>query len=333
MSRPYLAIWVERQWRRNNVLTWLLTPLSWIYCGAVVLRKLAYAKGWRQTVRLPAPVIVVGNITVGGAGKTPFTLWLASALKSRGYRPGIISRGYRGEGGDEPVMVSAASDPLTVGDEPVLMARRAACPVSVCRDRVAAGRALLRNTDCDVILSDDGLQHLRLARDLECVIVDGGRMFGNKKCLPSGPLREKLNKLHEVDFVVVNAADAANNVKSQWTMRLVGNQLVALADGSREDLSQFKGKTVHAVAGIGNPQRFFQTLRASGLQLVEHAFPDHHPFSAQDLSFSDELPVIMTEKDAVKCEGFARDGWWSLPVTAQVDDGLAEKIIIGIKEL
>jgi len=330
MPAPALSLWVENQWQRNTGLTLLLTPLSWLYCGLVAMRKLAYARGWKPSVRLPVPVIVVGNITVGGAGKTPFSAWLADLLKKQGYRPGIISRGYGGSHSGEPLPVDADNDPAVAGDEPVLLARRSGCPVVICRDRVAAARLLLDQTRCDVIIADDGLQHLRLQRDMEVVIIDGKRGLGNKKCIPSGPLREKPDKLHEVDFVVFNGADHAG----RWNMQLVGESLVALAEQkTRKPLAQLQGRAVHAVAGIGNPQRFFQALRDAGLRVTEHPFPDHYRFRAEDLDFGDALPLIMTEKDAVKCEGFARKNWWYLPVTAQPDPLLGEAILTKLKEI
>ena len=330
MASPSLRRWVEQQWQGENLLTALLTPLSWLFCSLVAIRRLAYAHGWKASAKLPVPVVVVGNITVGGSGKTPLTAWLAGFLLEQGYAPGIVSRGYGGNSRGAPLRVQADSDPAQAGDEPLLLARRSGCPVAVCRDRVAAARLLLDQDDCDVIIADDGLQHLRLQRDIELVVIDGDRWLWNKKCIPAGPLREKPDKLHEVDFVVVNGPARSRH----WRMKLEGETLVALTSRARrKPLASLRGERVHAVAGIGNPQRFFHALRDAGLEVIEHPFPDHYRFSTEDLDFGDELPLIMTEKDAVKCEDFARENWWYLPVTASVDAGLGEAILTRLKEI
>lgn len=321
--------WLEKQWRRKNALTLLLLPLSWLFCGLVALRKLAYTKGWKKSVRLPVPVIVVGNITVGGAGKTPFAAWLATTLKKAGYNPGIVSRGYGGSHQGKPILVHAQSNPLVTGDEPVLLARRAGTPVAVCADRVEAAKLLIGSSDCDVIVADDGLQHLRLQRDIECAVVDADRIFGNNLCLPAGMLREKSDRLLEVDIVVFNGKSAA----ADWSMELAGDEVVALSGSRPQALANFAGKKVHAVAGIGNPERFFRQLEQSNIQIIEHAFPDHHVYRPDTLDFGTDFPTIMTEKDAVKCENFAKENWYYLPVKAKLDAGLAENILEKLKEL
>ncbi len=299
-----------------------LAPLAWVFCVAAWLRRQAYRRGWLEVRRLPVPVIVVGNLTVGGTGKTPLIVWLAIHLRSLGYRPGIVARGYRGKSRHWPRAVVPDSDPAMVGDEPVLAARRAGCPVWVAPDRFAAGRMLLETSGCDIILSDDGLQHYALGRDIEIVVIDGERRFGNGYCLPAGPLRERpAARLRSVDLIVVNGAALAG----EYTMRLSGQRLVNLADPSRQqDLAMLRDRPVEAVAGIGNPQRFFRRLREVGALVREHPFADHHLFTRQDLP--EQGVVVMTEKDAVKCAAFARPEYWYLPVQAELDAGFAQRL-------
>jgi tetraacyldisaccharide 4'-kinase len=261
-------------------------------------------------------VIVVGNLTVGGAGKTPLVIWLCEHLQRAGHRPGVVSRGYGGRPPRLPLSVTAATAPSEAGDEPVLIAARTGCPVVVDPDRPRAARALLAANDVDVIVADDGLQHYALARNLEIVVVDGRRRFGNGFCLPAGPLREPLSRLVTVDLVVVNGAGGAG----EFALRLVGDRLANLADVAHtEPLTAWRGRRVHAVAGIGDPARFFTALTTAGLEVVEHPFPDHHAYRPDDLDFGDGLPVLMTEKDAVKCRTFAAARHWYLPVSAAPD--------------
>jgi tetraacyldisaccharide 4'-kinase len=314
---------LEKHWQRVTAITLLLLPLSMVFAGLSALRRAAYRFGMLQSRRLPVPVVIVGNISVGGTGKTPVVLWLAQALQRRGLTPGIVSRGY---GGRARLMeVTGNSDPAQAGDEPVLLASRAACPLVVGRDRVAAAKRLLeKHPSVDVILSDDGLQHYRLARDVEIAVIDSRRAFGNGCLLPAGPLRETQARLHKVDAIVTNGPMAVPAAAPAFSMTLEGSQLHRLRDTSlARALDSFAGEAVHAVAGIGNPQRFFLRLQEAGLTVRPHAFADHHAFSADDLAF---LPVIMTEKDAIKCRSFARDNWWMLPVDAQIDPGLADLV-------
>jgi tetraacyldisaccharide 4'-kinase len=274
---------------------------------------------------MPVPVIVVGNLTVGGTGKTPLVLWLVEFLRSHGYRPGIVSRGY-GSRASAPQAVANASDPMLVGDEPVLLAQRAQCPVWVGTRRADTARALLTaRPDCDVIISDDGLQHYALRRDVELVVVDGDRGFGNRMLLPAGPLRESLSRLKSVDAVVINGGKTR---PGEFSMRLAGDVFRNLGDGkATAQAADFLGKRVHAVAGIGNPGRFFAHLRQLGLDVVEHAFPDHHAFQPQELQFADADAILMTEKDAVKCTAFAPDNCWALAVNAEVDAVLGHRLL------
>jgi tetraacyldisaccharide 4'-kinase len=323
-----LQAWLERAWYGRAAGAFLLLPLGWLFGAIVGLRRLAYARGLFHSHRVPRPVIVVGNLTAGGSGKTPLTVWLAAALHARGLRVGIVSRGYGGTA-QGPVCVTAESDPALVGDEPVLIARRTPATVVVARDRVAAAARLV--PDVDVILADDGLQHYRLARDREFVVVDGRRGLGNGRLLPAGPLREPRSRGAAADAYVVNGGGEGATARLAAgppvvRMRLAPGDVVALADGSRVPLAAWAGRRVHAVAGIGDPERFFATLRAAGLDVVPHPFPDHARFAAADLAFGDDAPVLMTEKDAVKCAAFAGPRLHYLEVAAAFDAADADRL-------
>jgi tetraacyldisaccharide 4'-kinase len=309
----------------------LLQPLGWLYAGVMRVRRALYGAGVLRTVRPAAAVVVVGNLTVGGTGKTPLTVWLAAALEARGRRVGIVSRGYgRRDSGVQAVTVT--SDWRSVGDEPLLLARRSGCVTVVAQDR-AAGAAALIAQGVDVVVADDGLQHLRMARDCELVVVDGARGFGNARVLPAGPLRESLAQLAQADLIIVNGAAehpslAGLPADRTLTMQLAAGDAVRVdGQGGARPLSQFRGQRVHAVAGIGNPARFFRALRAQGIEPIEHPFPDHHPYAEQDLAFGDAAVVLMTQKDAVKCAGFADARLWYVPVTAQFSDHDAQQLV------
>lgn len=313
-------------YRRGCAWTYLLAPATGLFILLSALRRLGYRLGLRPIARLPVPVVVVGNIAVGGTGKTPFVIWLVEALRRAGRHPGIVSRGHGGSS-LEPVPVDSASDPAACGDEPVLLARRTGCPVWVGRRRGDAAKAMLRaHPEVDVLVCDDGLQHYALARDIEIAVVDGVRGHGNGWRLPVGPLREAPGRLDGVDAVIVNGvSDAAVGFPGSFAMRLVPGEFVNLRHPERRGGSEaFQNGPVHAVAGIGHPQRFFDTLADLGLSVVPHGFPDHHAFTVADLPAG---TVIMTEKDAVKCAAFVRDDLWSLGVDAQVDDGLQSLIL------
>jgi len=310
-------------WYGSHPLSFALLPLSALFRVVVSVRRFAYKTGVLRSHKLPVPVIVVGNITVGGTGKTPLVIWLVEALRAAGHHPGVVSRGYGGNAAVWPQPVTADSDPASVGDEPVLIARRAACPVVVAPQRVAAARRLIADYACDVVVCDDGLQHYALRRDAEIAVIDGERRLGNGRCLPAGPLRETAARLRSVDLTVVNGAASSGECR----MRLSGSVAQVLAGPPRErDLGEWRGSTVHAVAGIGNPGRFFAHLREQGLNIVEHPFPDHHRFQAEDLHFGDDLPVIMTEKDAVKCRSFAGPLHWYIPVSARIDSDCQQRL-------
>jgi tetraacyldisaccharide 4'-kinase len=307
---------VERSWDGWHPITWLLLPLSGLFCLLAWIRRLAYRAGWLRSRKLDVPVIIVGNISVGGTGKTPLIVWLAQRLMERGHRPGIILRGYGGTADKLPSEVSAASRPEQVGDEAVLIARRTGCPVVVGRKRAEAGRRLLQRHDCDLILSDDGLQHYALQRDLEIVVIDGARRFGNGLCLPAGPLRERASRLRRADLVIVNGRAQ----EGEYAMKVGADRAISLADGEVRSLEAFQRQAVHALAGIGHPERFFTTLKEAGLQPQCHPFPDHHPYREEELRSFSAQTVLMTEKDGVKCGEFALPGLWFVPASAEPDE-------------
>lgn len=322
---------LESVWYRGHPLKWLLLPLALVFEGAVRARRALYRRGSLERVDCGVPVVVVGNLTVGGTGKTPCTIWLAARLRERGFHPGIVCRGYRGGADAWPQWVTAESDAAQVGDEAVLLARRTGCPVAAGPDRIAAVRLLLERAALDVVLSDDGLQHLRMARAAEIAVVDGERGLGNGLCLPAGPLREPAERLREMDAVVVNGAIPLDAGAGAWLREVHGSagaepaavpravvaraQVAAAAvrhtrTGAMRTLDDFKGRRVHALAAIGNPQRFFAMLEAAGLSVVPHPLPDHAAIRAEDLRFEEEAPVMITEKDEVKCRGCAHDDVW-----------------------
>jgi tetraacyldisaccharide 4'-kinase len=306
---------LERSWYARSRWLVLLSPASVTYCGLGRLRRGLYQAGWLTSHKLPVPVIIAGNLSVGGNGKTPLVIWLVNFLRESGYRPGVIARGYKGSARHWPQSVRADSNPLTVGDEAVLLACRCACPIVVAPDRVAAARVLLACGDCDLIVCDDGLQHYALERDIEIVVIDGDRRLGNGFCLPAGPLREPPGRLETADLVVVNGTGRSG----EYPMTMHAERAISLYDDSvSRDLAGFEQQSVHAVAGIGNPQRFFTRLEQAGMRLEKHVFPDHHAYGVTDLDFADNKPVIMTEKDAVKCRQLCLKNAWYVPVTVEM---------------
>jgi len=303
-------------WYGGRKVPWVLRALAALFGPVSSLRRGLYSAGLLSRTRLPVPVIVVGNISVGGTGKTPLTIALIEALRARGFNPGVISRGYGGSSVSGPLLVDATSDPRVVGDEACLIARATQAPLAVGRKRGSAGQALLQAARCNVLIADDGLQHYKLCRDVEICVIDGERRFGNGRLLPAGPLREPASRAGAFDFRVCNGGVAQ---AGEVAMALRGDDAIALAGpAQRRKLADWRGKRVHAVAGIGNPGRFFAGLRSAGLDLIEHAFADHFAFAPADLDFGDDLPVLMTEKDAVKCAAFADARWWSVPVRAEL---------------
>jgi len=331
-------------WYDNHPLGLALIPLSWLFCVIVWIRRQAYKYGLLTIYHAPVPVIIVGNITVGGTGKTPLVSWLGQFLRQQGLKPGIVSRGYGGHAKKWPQPVYKNSDPYLVGDEPVLLARHSGCPVAVAPQRSKAVQSLLKNYDCDIIISDDGLQHYALHRDIEIAVFDNTRRHGNQRCLPAGPLREPVNRLKQVNFLVIsdksnqftthNSSESFTIHNSQFTIHNYSEPLRRITN---EDISQplsaLHNQTVHAVAGIGNPAQFFAGLQNHGLKLYCHEFGDHHQLKKSDIQFNDDLPVIMTEKDAVKCRQFAGPQHWYLPIKATVPNSFGERLLQQIEKI
>lgn len=311
-----------KHWYGRGALACLLWPASLVFGFAVALRRLLYRLRLIRSAHPGIPVIVVGNIVAGGSGKTPLVLWIAEFLKRNGWSPGIVSRGY-GARLETPRAATIAAEPGEVGDEPILLARRSGCPVWVGPDRLRVIAAMReQHPELDVVLLDDGLQHYRLRRDLEIAVVDE-RGFGNGWLLPAGPLREPRARLRSVHAVVSHQSPVKG-----YAMRLEGETLHRMTDArDRRPVQSFAGQKVHAVAGIGHPNRFFLHLARLGARPVPHAFPDHYAFGPQDLEFGDGLPVLLTEKDAVKLRHAARPDWWVLPVTAQLDPAFGDWLL------
>ena len=304
-----------RAWYTGHPLLALLRPLECLYRRVVERKRARFVAGEGEIYRPPVPLIVVGNITVGGTGKTPLILWLIEHCQRQGLRVGVVSRGYGAKPPTLPWRVTAQQSAAQAGDEPLLIVQRTGVPLMIDPDRSRAVKALLASEPLDLILSDDGLQHYRLARDLELVLIDNARGLGNGHCLPAGPLREPAERLESVDAVLYNGADS--DTQSGFGFKLQPTALINLRSGERQPLDFFApGQALHAVAGIGNPQRFFTTLEALHWRPVAHAFADHAAYSAEVLSFTPSLPLVMTEKDAVKCRDFASPNWWYLAVDA-----------------
>ncbi len=293
-----------------------LVPFAWVYRLLGAMRKIAYTSGLLSTYEADVPVVIVGNISSGGTGKTPLVIWLVEYFRSLGYTPGVVARGYRGRAKNWPQQVREDSDPAVVGDEPIVIARRAHCPVAVGLRRGDSVDALLRHAACDIIISDDGLQHYALERNYEIAVIDGVRRFGNGRCLPAGPLRDPVQRLRSVDFVVTNGIAG----RGEFAMKYVATHIRQLGGDKQLEFEEFGPKEVHGVAGIGYPDRFFSMLRAKGFSVKQHSFRDHVRFKKSDLEFDDDLPIIMTEKDAVKCEHFGLSRCWYVPVTAELPE-------------
>ena len=317
MSKQLEAL-VTQYWTERGWWAWLWSPLSMGFCVLARFRRWLYRRGWLRSEQFPVPIIVVGNISVGGTGKSPLVIHLVNTLKRQGWSPAIIARGYKGKAQQWPQPVTPTSDPHLVGDEPVLLAHKTAVPIMVGPSRVASVQALLAQKDGrpDIIISDDGFQHFKLGRELDIVVVDGVRRFGNGWCLPSGPLRESQRALRYSDMLVTSGDPQGD----EFPMTLFISEAHQLHSDEVRTLSSFEGQTVHAVAGIGHPQRFFDALRAAGLTVIEHAFEDHHAFRSSDVQFGDQLPILMTEKDAIKCSAFA-DNYplWAVPLAIQLE--------------
>jgi len=332
VSRSRTYTWIHRAWYEGAPLAWLLLPLSGIFWFALVVRRFLYRCGVLPARRAAVPVVVVGNITAGGTGKTPTVLWLALELARRGFTPGIASRGYGGSRSGSSMRVEPDSDASVVGDEPVLLARRAGCPVVVDPDRYRAALMLVED-GADVVVSDDGLQHYALERDYEICVIDGARGLGNRWLLPAGPLREPVDRLASVDQILVNGGwrgdvdPATTPEQNAIPFELVATEATRLNGSVTRPLERFRNTTVHGVAAIGNPARFFDLLRARGIQVIEHAFPDHAPLTYGKLDFGDGFPVFMTEKDAVRLGAGGSDRYWYVPVELQMDAAAAGPLV------
>ncbi len=301
-------------WYQGSKLLYLLLPLSYLYRFLVWIRRSLYRLGVKKVISLKVPVVVVGNITVGGTGKTPLIIYLTKCLMEEGWRVGIVSRGYKGTYTEKYKQVTPESLPAEVGDEPVLLARKLNVPVVVSKSRAQGALFLQNQLNCNVILSDDGLQHYALARDIEILVIDGVRRYGNGLCLPAGPLREPVSRHQSVDFCVVNGEGQPGEFSMWWE----SGEWVNLKDPSLK-LKVETGMKIHAVAGVGNPDRFFDQLKGVGFDVMPHPFPDHYAFQKTDFDWDfDQAPILMTEKDAVKCLSFADEQYWYWKVDATV---------------
>ncbi len=308
-------------WFDGSAPPWPARLLSGVYGGVVAARTALYRKGVLRSRHPGKPVLVVGNLIAGGSGKTPLTIAIVERLRAGGWNPGVASRGYGRASADVARWVDAGTDTALGGDEPVLIARRTGAPVRVDRDRVAAAQALI-DAGCDIVVCDDGLQHYRLARDIEIEVIDGRRRYGNRLALPAGPMREPPERGDRCHFRVVNLGGDEQQEAGfgEWSMHLRAQDAVPLHGHRGAPLSAFAGQRVHAVAGIGDPERFFAMLRGLDIAVVPHAFPDHHRYRAEDLRFGSDLPVLMTEKDAVKCAGFDGGRCYSVPIRAELPE-------------
>lgn len=307
---------IVNQWYTPKPWGKLLWPAAKIFEMIVNIRRYLYKKGIFKTFKAAVPVIIVGNVTVGGTGKTPLVIALSEILHKQGIRVGIVLRGYKSKACGV-IVVKPNMNATLVGDEAVLLAKRSNCPVVVAKKRVQGVKKLCKQFAVDVILCDDGLQHYALSRDIEIAVLNGDRKFGNGHCLPQGPLRELPSRLDNIDMVITNGKD----------MRLQIDNVYSLLNKKSISIADFNGKTVHAIAGIGTPQNFFTLLEEHGIKVITHAFPDHHVFKMSDVIFRDNIPVLMTEKDAVKCSAFASEKYWVVSVATVLDTAVKDKFM------
>ncbi len=330
-EHPIVSLqFIEDMWYGKHPLSIVLAPLGWCYQLLTTLRHLLYQSGILPSQRLDIPVIVVGNIVIGGTGKTPLVIWLAAYLQEKGYQPGIVSRGYKSKIKKWPQQVRKDSNPGLVGDEPVLLARRTNCPIAIAPNRYIAAKALIEHEQVSIIICDDGLQHYALERDIEIAVIDGIRRHGNGRYLPVGPLRESVGRLKNVDMIVCNGGA----VRGEFKMEYIPQQLRAVLDENRYcDISQFRNQSVHVIAGIGNPAKFFSFLRGKDIRVIEHKFPDHHQFTVKDICFDDDFSIVMTEKDAVKCAEFATEKHWFLPINVMMTNAFEHRLAILLKDI
>jgi tetraacyldisaccharide 4'-kinase len=340
MARPVdkVGSFIERSWYGDKLWCYALLPLALLFQSISVIRRWYW-----QNIQLPAPstvpLIVVGNITVGGTGKTPLLISMANYFERQGFKVGVLSRGYGSRAANYPHFVDSATSVIESGDEALLIAQSTNCPVAISPKRVEARNALQKKYPCDVILSDDGMQHYALARHCEIVVIDGSRWLGNGLCLPAGPLRESAARLRSVDYVVVNGpVHESNNIPVDFVAMsletMLWRKVVDDTEGCSETLSTID--RVHGISGIGNPARFFRSLREINIYAIEHVFADHHPYTLSDILFEDELPIVMTAKDAVKCKPLLQNShlsdeqlnrYWYLPVEAQLPDAFYQQVL------
>lgn len=317
--------WLTDAWYTPNSWITFFSPLSAVFSAIVRRRRKAFLEERKGLARPPIPIIIIGNIAVGGTGKSPLVIHLVDWLRKEGFTPGIISRGYGGKAPHYPYEVTLDSLPAHSGDEPLMIHKQAGCPVVVDPNRASAAQHIYEACGVDLILADDGLQHYRLERDLEVVVMDGKRLFGNGLCFPAGPLREPVDRIDSVDMVVINGSQ---DVGGKLSHPSVSNMLLGPSEWFtpdeifpvKEGIFPFEGTKVHAIAGIGNPERFFITLKEIGLEVISHPFADHHDFTEADVTFNDDYPVLMTEKDAVKCFPFWKNNCFALRVEPKLDD-------------
>ncbi len=331
-----MQTFLRAQWSKRGLWAWIFLPLSLLVCLLAGLKRKAYQWGLLKATGVSAPVIVIGNLSVGGAGKTPLVAHIAQLLVNQGYRPGIISRGYKGSASQWPHNVSASSDPLEVGDEPVMLAAQTGCPVIAGPNRPDSAQRLIDQQGCDVLLSDDGFQHLKLARDIDILVFDitYGDGLGNRWCLPSGPLREPACARKAADMQVFHGGSAKPIGTDVYSMTLLPGKIYALKDKQIANIELLQRHPLHAVAGIGRPARFFDSARDAGLTIIEHAFDDHHAYSPADLEFNDEHHVITTEKDAIKLAGLhSAKTIWVLPVQARMDKHFDANLLKKLRNL
>lgn len=319
-----LALW------NKNYIAYLLWPFSLLYRAFVFFRHKLYQFNIKKINKFPVPIIVIGNLTVGGTGKTPLVIEVVQFLQKKGWRPGVISRGYGGKAIHYPCQVHSHSNPREVGDEPLLIVRNTGCPTIIDPNRSRGVNTLLGKKNCNIVVSDDGLQHLALGRNIEIAVIDGQRRFGNGFCLPAGPLREPISRLKTVDFIVTKGTAGSN----EFSMQLVPEYFYQLIHSeNKQNPDYFYGKKLHAVAGIGNPEQFFNSLRALGLTIIEHPFPDHHFFKPRDLNYGKDAIILMTEKDAVKCMGLVDARLWCLKAKASLDEAFFNRLLNRITQI
>ncbi|VAW52144.1 Tetraacyldisaccharide 4'-kinase [hydrothermal vent metagenome] len=327
---------LQHYWYQSGFLatffSWSLLPLSFLYCVVTFIRRKLYQLKFKKSYSANVPVVVIGNIVAGGSGKTPLLIAICEFIKNNGFKAGVVSRGY-GSNVVGVKQVQANDSAAQAGDEPLMIYQRTGVPVVISADRVAAVDYLLKKNQCDIVLSDDGLQHYRMQRNIEIAVIDASRGFGNGFCLPAGPLRERVSRLNDVDIIAYNgvteqARSEATEIRS-YALRII--DVYHLSDGRHVALSSFSNKCIHAVAGIGNPSRFFTQLKKNGIELIEHAFSDHHRYTQADFLTWGNDCIVMTEKDAVKCNHLSLPDAWVISVTAELSKSLelelSEKIL------